>query len=69
MDNGNGNKNGYGGFGENEIGIGIDDGVFSFDGPVVLPPTEMELEEGFSLHEWRRECFSPFDLLFIYLFL
>nr|POE73121.1 hypothetical protein CFP56_77472 [Quercus suber] len=46
MDNGNGNENGYGGFGENDIGIGIDDGVFSSDGLMLLPLTEMELEEG-----------------------
>ena len=69
MDNGNGTENGYGGFSENGIDIGIDDGVFSFDGSMVLPLTKMELEEGFALHEWRREHFSPFDLLFIYLFL
>ena len=52
MDNGNGNENGYGGFSENDIGI--DDGVFSSNGLVLLPPTEMELEEGFALCEWRR---------------
>ena len=52
VDNGNGNKNGYGGFSENDIGI--DDGVFSSNGLVLLPPTEMELEEGFALREWRR---------------
>ena len=50
VDNGNGNENGYGGFGEN----GIDDGVFNSDGPVLPPPTEMEPEEGFALREWRR---------------
>ena len=54
MDNGNGNKNGYGGFGENGVGIGIDDGVFSFNDPMLLPPTEIDPEEGFSLCEWRR---------------
>ncbi|KAF3945655.1 hypothetical protein CMV_027990 [Castanea mollissima] len=52
MDNGNGNDNGYGGFAEN----GIDDGVFTSDGPVLPPPTEMEPEEGFALREWRRGC-------------
>ena len=51
VDNGNGNENGYGGFNEN--GIGIDDGVFSFDGPVLSPPTEIDPEEGFALCEWR----------------
>ncbi|XP_030968225.1 clathrin light chain 2-like [Quercus lobata] len=51
VDNGNGNENGYAGFGEN----GIDDGVFSSDGPVLPPPTEMEPEEGFALREWRRQ--------------
>nr|POE83019.1 hypothetical protein CFP56_42961 [Quercus suber] len=56
VDNGNGNENGYGGFSENDIdiGIGIDDSVFSSDSSVLLPLTEMELEEGFALHEWRR---------------
>ena len=52
MDNGNGNENGYGGFSEN--GIGINDGVFNSDGLVLPPPTKMEPEEGFALHEWRR---------------
>ena len=28
----NGNENGYGGFGENGIGISIDDGIFNSDG-------------------------------------
>ena len=54
MDNGNGNKNSYGGFGENDIGIDINDDVFSSNGPMLPPPTEMELEEGFALCEWRR---------------
>ena len=54
MDNGNGNENSYGGFGENGIGINIDDDVFSSNGPMLPPPTEMELEEGFALCEWRR---------------
>ena len=54
VDNGNGNENGYGGFGENGIGIGIDEGVFSFDDLVLLPLTEMEPVEGFALREWRR---------------
>ncbi|KAF3971913.1 hypothetical protein CMV_004524 [Castanea mollissima] len=45
VDHGNGNQNGYGGFGENDIGIGIDDGVFNFEGPVLPPPIEMEPEE------------------------
>ena len=53
MDNGNGNENGYGGFNENGIGISIDDGVFSFDGLVLSPPTEIDPEEGFALCEWR----------------
>ena len=54
VDNGNGNKNGYGGFGENNVGIGIDDGVFSFNDPMLSPPTEIDPEEGFALCEWRR---------------
>ena len=51
MDNGNGNENSYGGFNEN--GIGIDDCVFNFNGPVLSPPTEIDPEEGFALCEWR----------------
>uniref|UniRef100_A0A2P2K7K7 Clathrin light chain n=1 Tax=Rhizophora mucronata TaxID=61149 RepID=A0A2P2K7K7_RHIMU len=42
----NGNGNGY---------AGVDDGVFSSDGPVLPPPTEMAPEEGFALREWRRQ--------------
>ena len=53
VDNGNGNKNSYGGLSENGIGIGIDEGVFSFDDLVLLPLTEMEPVEGFALREWR----------------
>ena len=30
------------------------DGIFSSDGPVLPPPTEMQAEEGFALREWRR---------------
>ena len=52
--NGNGNENCYGGFDENNISIGIDDGVFSFDGPMLPPSIEMEPEEGFALREWRQ---------------
>ena len=54
VDNGNGNENCYGGFDENNISIGIDDGVFSFDGPMLPPSIEMEPEEGFALREWRQ---------------
>ncbi|KAF3782564.1 Clathrin light chain 2 [Nymphaea thermarum] len=31
------------------------DGVFTSDGPILPPPTEMQSEEGFRLGEWRRE--------------
>ncbi len=31
------------------------DGIFSSDGPVLPPPTEMQAEEGFALREWRRQ--------------
>ncbi|KAJ4850775.1 hypothetical protein Tsubulata_013826 [Turnera subulata] len=43
----NGNGNGY--------GAAADDGVFSSDGPILPPPTEMESEEGRALREWRRQ--------------
>ncbi|XWS19573.1 hypothetical protein CRYUN_Cryun31cG0027200 [Craigia yunnanensis] len=42
------------GNGTNGFGVGNDD-VFASDGPVLPPPTEMEPEEGFVLHEWRRQ--------------
>ncbi|KAL5980214.1 hypothetical protein ACLOJK_036681 [Asimina triloba] len=38
---------------------GIDDGLFTSDGPVLPPPDEMR-EEGFMLREWRRS-----DLVFL----
>ncbi|TQD69314.1 hypothetical protein C1H46_045152 [Malus baccata] len=44
----NGNGNGYG-VDEN----GIDDGVFTSDGPVLPEPSEF-VEEGSALREWRR---------------
>ena len=44
------NGNGYNGVGEGGIG----DGVFSSDGPMLPPPSEMEPEEGYALREWRR---------------
>ncbi|CAN6455279.1 unnamed protein product [Victoria cruziana] len=31
------------------------DRVFTSDGPILPPPTEMQPEEGFRLREWRRE--------------
>lgn len=34
------------------------DGVFSTDGPMLPPPSEMEPEEGYALREWRRWDFS-----------
>ncbi|KAJ8761448.1 hypothetical protein K2173_001581 [Erythroxylum novogranatense] len=40
----NGNANGY---------TASDDGIFSSDGPVLPPPTQMAPEEGFALREWR----------------
>lgn len=39
----NGNGNGY-----------SDDGVFTTDGPILPPPTDMAPEEGFAFREWRR---------------
>ena len=45
----NGNGNGYGVV-EDEVG----DGVFVSDGPILPPPTEMGVEEGYALREWRR---------------
>ncbi|CAN6546455.1 unnamed protein product [Malus baccata var. baccata] len=45
----NGDGNGYG-VGEN----GIDDGVFTSDGPVLPEPSEF-VEEGSALREWRRQ--------------
>lgn len=44
VENGNGNRNGY----------GDDDSVFVSDGPVLPPPGEMDQEEGYALREWRR---------------
>ncbi|XP_068645453.1 clathrin light chain 2-like [Aristolochia californica] len=32
----------------------LDEGIFSTDGPVLPPPTEMQPEEGFAFREWRR---------------
>lgn len=49
VQNGNGTAYGYG-VGEDGIG----DEVFSSDGPVLPPPSEMEPEEGYALREWRR---------------
>ncbi|XP_023544741.1 clathrin light chain 1-like isoform X2 [Cucurbita pepo subsp. pepo] len=46
----NGNGNGYGAA-EEEVG----DGVFVSDGPILPPPTEMGVEEGYALREWRRQ--------------
>jgi len=34
---------------------GDENGMFASDGPILPPPTDMELEEGFFLREWRRQ--------------
>ncbi|XP_068640618.1 clathrin light chain 2-like [Aristolochia californica] len=33
----------------------LDEGLFSTDGPVLPPPTDMQPEEGFALREWKRQ--------------
>ncbi|CAI9754029.1 unnamed protein product [Fraxinus pennsylvanica] len=38
------------------------DGIFSSDGPILPPPTELQSEEGFALHEWRRLAKNLSDL-------
>ncbi|KAF2308275.1 hypothetical protein GH714_039886 [Hevea brasiliensis] len=52
----NGNGNGY-----NVAG----DGVFTSDGPVLPPPSEMEPEEGYALREWRRIGVALVNLLYL----
>ncbi|KAK9153524.1 hypothetical protein Sjap_001004 [Stephania japonica] len=42
------------GFGSEANGNAFDDGFGGSDGPILLPPTEMQAEEGFALREWRR---------------
>lgn len=45
----NGNGNGYG-VADDEVG----DAVFVSDGPILPPPSEMGVDEGYALLEWRR---------------
>jgi len=33
---------------------GVDGGFGNSDGPILPPPTDMAVEEGFALREWRR---------------
>ncbi|XP_062166789.1 clathrin light chain 2-like [Alnus glutinosa] len=46
---------GFSEFSPGQNGEGFDGGFDSLDGPILPPPAEMQVEEGFALREWRRQ--------------
>jgi len=45
---------GFSEFSPGQNSEGFDGGFDSSDGPILPPPAEMQVEEGFALREWRR---------------